>query len=169
MVSGAVTSLIVGVLLSPAASLAAGATRAHPMHSTLADVVEDPARRTLRATIRVFADDFGIALTRSAHAPVGTAGPAWEEAAARYAARVFGVRDGNGRALALHPCGIRRTAGVIWVCLETDFVASTAGLQVRDAILCELYDDQVNVVQSHVGGARRRVLFVRGDGFKVFR
>jgi hypothetical protein len=139
------------------------------MHSTLTEVVEDPARGTLRATIRVFADDFGIALARSARTPLTAAGPAWEAAAAYYAARVFGIRDGKGRALTLHPCGIRRTAGVIWVCLETDVVASAEGLQVRDSILCELYDDQVNVVQGTFGGARRSVLVVRGDGYKVLR
>jgi hypothetical protein len=137
------------------------------MHSTLTEVVQDPARNTLRVTIRVFADDFGVALQRWARAPLATTGPGWEVAAARYAASVFGVRDGRGRALTLHPCGIRRASGVIWICLATDGVASTQGLQVRDSILCELYDDQINVVQGTFDGRRRSVLFVRGDGYKM--
>jgi len=42
-------------------------------------------------------------------------------------------------------------------------------LQVRNVMLCELYEDQVNVVQSTVAGARRSLLFVRGDPFKPLR
>jgi hypothetical protein len=36
-------------------------------------------------------------------------------------------------------------------------------------MLCELYEDQVNVVQGVVGGTRRSLLFVRGDRFKALR
>jgi hypothetical protein len=168
MVSGAVRALVASLLLAPAGTLGVAGIR-HPIHSTLAEVVQDPARGTLRATIRVFADDFGVALARRQRATLAGAGPAWEEAATRYAVSVFGVRDGRGRELPLHPCGIRRAGGVIWICLAADVVASNEGLQVRDAILCELYDDQVNVVQSNIGGARRSVLFVRGDGYKALR
>jgi hypothetical protein len=168
VVRGAAFALLASVVLTPSTRLdAVAAADVHPMHSTLTEVVEDPARGSLRVTIRVFADDFGLALTRAARATVGRTGPAWEDAAARYAASVVGVRDARGRALALHGCGIRRASGVVWVCLETDAVASTRGLQLRDAMLCELYEDQVNVVQGVLGGTRRSLLFVRGDGYKT--
>jgi hypothetical protein len=140
--------------------------RAHPIHSTLTELVEDRAHGALRLTIRVFADDFGLALTRASAVAVPTAGPGWDSAAARYAASVVEVRDARGRTLVLRPCGIRRTSGVLWLCLETALVASTQGLQLRDAMLCEVYDDQVNVVQGVIGGTRRSMLFVRGDGYK---
>jgi hypothetical protein len=162
VVRGAAFALLASVVLTPSTRLdAVAAADVHPMHSTLTEVVEDPARGSLRVTIRVFADDFGLALTRAARATVDRTGPA------RYAASVVGVRDARGRALALHGCGIRRASGVVWVCLETDAVASTRGLQLRDAMLCELYEDQVNVVQGVLGGTRRSLLFVRGDGYKT--
>ena len=143
---------------------------AHPIHSTLTEIARDPSRGTLRATIRVYADDFGAAIARATRARLDSAGPTWEAVATHYAASVFGVRDGRSRALSLHSCGIRRAAGVIWVCLETDaVVATTEGLELRDAILCELYDDQVNVVQGVVDGGRRSLLFVHGDGYKMQR
>jgi hypothetical protein len=161
-------ALLASMVLTPSTLLdAIAAAHVHPMHSTLTEVVEDHARGSLRVTIRVFADDFGLALTRAAHATIAPTGAAWEVAAASYAASVVGVRDARGRALALHACGIRRASGVVWVCLETDAVTSTQGLQLRDAMLCELYEDQVNVVQGMIGGARRSVLFVRGDGYKA--
>jgi hypothetical protein len=145
------------------------ASGAHPMHSTLTEVVEDRARGTVRATIRVFADDLGVALARATHAAVASSGPAWDSTAVRYAKSVLALRDARGRALALHACGIRRAAGVVWLCLETDRLSSTESWQLRNSILCELYDDQVNVVQGIFGGERRSLLFVRGDGFKPLR
>jgi hypothetical protein len=36
-------------------------------------------------------------------------------------------------------------------------------------MLCDVYADQVNVVQGMVGGTRSTLLFVRGDRFKVLR
>jgi len=143
--------------------------RAHPMHSTLTEVVQDEARGTLRLTIRVFADDFGLALARASGVAVPPAGPGWETAALRYAATVVGVRDARGGAVALRPCGIRRTSGVLWLCLETTALTSTQGVQLLAGMLCELYDDQVNVVQVVIGGVRRSMLFVHGDGYKSLR
>lgn len=156
--------------LSPVSPVgAAGTARAHPIHSTLTEIVRDPARGTLRVNIRVFADDFGVALARSGQATAAAVGPTWEAAAARYAASVVGVRDGRSRSLTLHQCGVRRAGAVLWVCLETDVVAPTEHLQVRNSILCELYDDQVNVVQGVFGDGRRSLLFVHGDGYKLLR
>ncbi len=165
----AIAMLASAVLAPETPSAAADAPRAHPMHSTLTDVVEDQTRGTFRLTIRVFADDFGAALTRASAATVPLAGPAWDSAALRYAATVVGVRDARSQALTLRPCGIQRTGGVLWLCLESTPVTSMQGLQLRHAMLCELYDDQVNVVQGAIGGARRSLLFVRGDGYKPLR
>lgn len=57
----------------------------------------------------------------------------------------------------------------MWLCLEAGIAPDAGALRVRNAMLCELYEDQVNVVQGIVGGARRSVLFVRGDHFKALR
>jgi hypothetical protein len=167
MVSVVALALLASVAMGPATpNGAAVSALPHPIHSTLTELVEDRGRGALRLTIRVFADDFGVALTRASAVAIPTAGPGWEAAAARYAASVVEVRDARGRTLVLRPCGIRRTSGVLWLCLEAALVGSTQGLQLRDAMLCELYDDQVNVVQGVIGGARRSMLFVRGDGYK---
>ena len=165
MVSAVALAMLASLAMATANGAAVSA-RAHPIHSTLTELVEDRARGTLRLTIRVFADDFGVALTRASAVAIPTAGPGWEAAAARYAASVIEVRDARGLTLALRSCGIRRTSGVLWLCLEAALVGSTQGLQLRDAMLCELYDDQVNLVQGVIGGARRSMLFVRGDGYK---
>lgn len=129
------------------AALALALTLAHPIHSTLTELSEDRARGVVRASIRVFADDY-------------------ERAPARVSAS-FAFVDRSGRTLPATPCGIRRAGEVYLLCLESPASSGLAGLKVRAAMLCELYDDQVNVVQGVVAGARRSLLFTRGDGVKT--
>ena len=120
----------------------------------------------MRATIRVFADDFGTAVRRAARGrPLPAAGPTWDASALAYSTASFGLAD-RGRPLPLRSCGVRRTADLLWVCLEASTTSDVGALQVRNAFLCDLFDDQVNVVQTTVGSARRSLLFVRGNGFK---
>jgi hypothetical protein len=162
-------------LIALAASLTGAAATprtldAHPLHTTMTELSEDRARGVVRATIRVFADDFGTAVSRWAkgRAPTG-AGSAWEAAAIAYAASAFNLQDAGGRPLAMRSCGVRRTADLVWVCLEAATAQPLGALRVRNAMLCELFDDQVNVVQGSVASGRRSLLFVRGDPYKSMR
>lgn len=143
---------------------------AHPLHSTITELVEDRAHGVVRATVRVFADDFGTAVARAARGRLSSsAGPAWDAAVLSYATQAFGLRDAHGRALALRSCGTRRTGDLLWLCLESATEQPLATLQLRNAMLCDLFDDQVNVVQGTVNGERRSLLFVRGDTYKPVR
>ena len=139
---------------------------AHPLHSTITEVTEDRAHGTVRATIRVFADDFSTAVTHSVRGRPLSAGPQWDAAALAYVASVFGFTDASGRPVAVHSCGTRRTADLLWICVEAPSTGGLAPLKVRNAILCDLFDDQVNVVQATSGGSRRSVLFTKGDKAK---
>ena len=48
---------------------------AHPLHSTITEIAEDRAHGTVRATIRVFVDDFATAVERAtARRPADLAG-----------------------------------------------------------------------------------------------
>ena len=114
---------------------------AHPLHTTLTEVTE--SRGMVRATIRVFADDYEKS---------------------RVAAS-FAFVDASGKALPMTSCGVRRAGDVYFVCIEA--AHGMDGLRLRASMLHDLYEDQVNVVQATVRGARRSLLFVRGDGVKA--
>ena len=136
---------------------------AHPLHSTITEMTEDRARGVVRATIRVFADDFGTSLsrfTRSAGAPMS---PQWNAAALGYVASVFTIAGRAGPTVALRSCGVKQTSDLLWICVEATMPAGLAGIQVRNAMLCELFQDQVNVVQATFAGSRHSLLFTRGD------
>jgi hypothetical protein len=100
-------------------------------------------------TIRVFADDFGKARGRTSGLD--------------YVASKFAFTDRSGRPLALRSCGTRSTGELLWICVEATCADGLVALRVRNGILSDLFDDQVNVVQGTVAGARRSLLFTRGD------
>ena len=160
-------ALVIAVLGLPAATRPG---EAHPLHSTITELVFDPAHGTMRATVRVFADDLRSAVLRTTRGrTLPPNGPAWEAAALAYAASVVSMQAANGRAIALRPCGARRTGDLVWLCLEGELARDAGALQVRNTMLCELHEDQVNVVQTTIEGTRRTLLFVRDDRFKPLR
>lgn len=144
------------------------AARAHPLHSTITELTEDRAHGVVRATIRVFADDFGTAVTHMRKGALpATPGAAWDAAALAYVSATFGFADRAGRPMAMRSCGTKRTTDLLWICVETTSAEGLAALAVRNGILSDLFDDQVNVVQASVGGARKSLLFTKGDRAKA--
>lgn len=140
---------------------------AHPLHTTLTEVSVDTATHNLHLVIRVFADDFGRAVTHRAHLGAQpAAGPAWDGAAGTYMGAAVAIADRNGRPIALRPCGVKRRADLLWICLEGTTSESPREIRGRNAILCDVFDDQVNIVQFAWGTQKHSVLFTRGDGLK---
>ena len=161
---------LAGLALAAVVLLGSRRVEAHPLHSTITELTVDAARGTVRATVRVFADDLGTATLRTTRGRrLATNGPAWDAAILAYATSTFALRDVDGRSLPLRTCGVRRTADLVWLCLEAELGRHARAVLVRNVMLCDLYEDQVNVVQGTVEGARRSLLFVRGDGFKSLR
>jgi hypothetical protein len=154
---------LIGVAVAP------GALAAHPLHSTITEITQDRAKGVVRATIRVFADDFGTAVGRSAKGRATPAGPDWDAAVAAYLATSFGLQDAQGRSVSVRSCGVKRIADLLWLCVEGATTQPLETLRVRNAILCDLFDDQVNVVQGTTTTGRRSLLFVRGDPYKSMR
>jgi hypothetical protein len=139
---------------------------AHPLHTTLTEVTVDSATHTVRVMVRVFADDFGTAVTRQAHLTAEPTGRAWSDAADRYVSAAVSITDRTNRPVALRSCGTRRSADLLWICLEGTTLESPHELRGRNSMLCDLFSDQVNIVQFVAGAQKHSVLFTKGDGVK---
>lgn len=147
-------------MLAPAVLvLVLAATPAHPLHTTLTTVEWHGDRRELDVAVRVFTQDVSDALTRT-----GTTFS--ESAACRYATRRLSIGDETGMSLPVARCVAERTADVTWIRLSLP-ARSPAGLRISNAFLFECFPDQVNIVQAHLAGAPRTILFTSGDGPKA--
>ena len=160
---GASAMLASLAMLLATASVAVG----HPLHTTITDIGYRRENRALRATIRVFADDFGravLGLGAAAAAPAASA--VSDSATATYVRAHFTLSGPDGRALPLTVCGVRRSGDLVWICLDAAWEGLPSGIRLLNRMLFELYHDQINIVQANFEGARRSLLFTAGDRAK---
>jgi hypothetical protein len=153
--------LALGVLLVPAARVAF----AHPLHTTLTRLLYDASTRVLDVSVRVFADDFRAAVLAPARAESDVVPP--DSAMLRYVTGRFVILRAGGAPVPLRWCGMRRDGEALFLCLRATGQPSPAGVRMRNALLSEIFPDQVNIVQASYGGASRTLLFTPRDGMKV--
>lgn len=129
-----------------------GGTRRHPLHTTFAEVRDSAG--TIAITVRGFEDD----LTRAAASSGGG-----DSAVGRYVTRHFLLEDAPGHPVSLAWKGTRKEADVLWVELRSAPGHTLATARVRSTLLCDRFDDQVNLVRVWDGGRSRTLLFTSGD------
>ena len=140
---------------------------AHPLHTTFVEVAYS-AKGEAVLTIKVFSDDFMRRVTRGAQVKPSDE-LALQKLTAAYLARTLLLNGVSGEAVPLSFCGWRRSADLVFICMKGPLKRGLAGLRIRDTILSEVFDDQVNVLQADVGGSRRSILFMNGSGVKELR
>jgi hypothetical protein len=158
--------LATALLFAARFGAAATVSSAHPLHTTLTEVELDATTHTVRVMVRVFGDDFGTALARHMRIASPPVGRAWDDAATSYLGAALAIADRANKPITLHSCGTRRSAELLWICLEGATTETANQIRGRNSILCDLFDDQVNIVQFSSGAEKHSVLFTRGDGLK---
>ena len=157
------------VLLMAALSLVSGGTpsraRAHPLHTTLGELTYSPTTGAVQLTLRVFADDLVTAVGRVRRARAA-AGQSQIGSTAFYLRQTVALHGSDGRPVSLHLEGVRRHGDVFWITLRGSAPAGLKGGSIRNALLFDLFDDQINIVKVNRGRGERSLLFVPGDGPK---
>jgi hypothetical protein len=157
-------------------ALALAGGRAHPMHTTVTEVVQEDARGQVSIQVRVYVDDLRAAVSL----PVGALGADSEEAdsgggdsaaadsaMARYLRGTFALADRTGRPVRLAWAGAEPTGDVILLRLRGEVPGGLAGARVTSLVLCERFEDQVNVVRAEYAGRTTTLLFTRGETAKA--
>jgi hypothetical protein len=149
-----------------AISLGARSETAHPLHTTLVQLTYDAHGHMLEGTIRVFAGDFAAAVAKRGGATTPNDDRVTDAAAFAYVSSTFRLNDAAGHAVPLAWCGSRRANDLLWLCVRAANASTPEVLELSDQMLCELFDDQINIVQSAAGEKRASRLFTKGDGAK---
>ena len=153
-----------GVAICAALSLDASSGRAHPLHTTLVQLTYDERAHTMEGSIRVFAGDFAAAVAKHAGAKTPEDDRVADAAAFAYVNSTFRFADASGRALPITWCGSKRANDLLWLCVRV--ASAPSALKLSDQMLCELFDDQINIVQTVSGEKHASMLFTKGDGAK---
>jgi hypothetical protein len=145
--------------LAVAAALTPTVAKAHPIHTTYAEVRVSGERATI--TVRAFADDFAAAVARfnGRAVPRDSSAPAAD--VARYVGAMLQVQEPGNPAVAVVPCGVRRAETLTYACVQLPW---RRGLRVTNRLLTDLHPDQVNVLQQPGGPTW---LFTRSEPSRV--
>ncbi len=148
-----VSALLLGVmlgLLQPA----------HPMHTSVTEL-HDSAAGTVSIRIRVFEDDLTAALGGR------LADQAADSALSRYVRGRLSLSDRTGRVLPIEWVADERAGAVRLLRLRAKVSGGLAGASLNVTLLCDRFDDQVNIVRASYGGRTTTILFTPGDGAKA--
>lgn len=136
----------------------------HPLHTTLTDVAIDSTDGTMRLTIRAFADDFSAVVARHAGKPRPADYRVSDADVASYVTATVVVEDPSGRRAPMIWGGSRRTGDLMWVTVRVPSVRLLRGVKLASTLLFDVFNDQVNIVQTMRDGRRHSMLFTAGDG-----
>ena len=133
---------------------------AHPLHSSFTEITRERGG-TITMSIRLFADDFGVALD-SLRAK--TPGALSSNVAQEYFMRSVVLTSAEGRPIQFEWCGMRSKDGLTWLCARSVGPVPTGRLRVRNALMFDRFRDQISVVRWDRGtgtrGSKARTLIL---------
>jgi hypothetical protein len=148
--------------------------RAHPMHTAVTEVVQEDARGHVSIQVRVYVDDLRAAVSLPAGALAdhsqgagGGDSAAADSAMARYLRGTFALADRTGRPVRLTWTGAEPAGDVILLRLRGEVPGGLAGARITSLVLCDRFEDQVNVVRAEYAGRTTTLLFTRGEAAKA--
>ncbi|HEX7957457.1 MAG TPA: DUF6702 family protein [Pyrinomonadaceae bacterium] len=159
------TTRIAATLLLGCATLWPPPAAAHKFYASLAQVEYNAGEKTVEVTLRVFADDLELALKRRAGRDVrlDRAKDA-DRLVLAYLRDTFEIKNRDGEVKPLKWVGMELSAGIAWLYVEAEMPEGLSGARLRDHVLFELFDEQVNTVSVRYPGASGDLVFVHGDG-----
>jgi hypothetical protein len=140
---------------------------AHPIHVSVADVEFVPEKQELQIIVRIFTDDLEKQIRQESGEPKldilkPDIGMSSDEIFEGYLNKHLAFRV-NGKDYAFEYLGYQVEMGSVISYLLISNVNRLNELEVRNDILLDTYDDQVNLLHVSIGGEIRTMKFIRGE------
>lgn len=141
---------------------------AHKFHASFARMNYNNQDQSLEITLRLFADDLENILSKRAgrHIRIDKTADAAQLTLA-YLQESFELRGRDGRAKRLRWIGMEPEVDTVWIYIEAKVREDVAELSVRNRILFDLFDDQINLLHARYNGKAADLMFKPGDKFKA--
>ncbi|WP_201983588.1 DUF6702 family protein [Hymenobacter rubidus] len=158
-------ALAAALLLFPLA----GAAPLHAYHSTITELRYNAAKKQLELSVKVFTDDFERALSQGqpAHVNLTDAGPRPLALATAYLVRTLQVSTPAGAPLPLQVLGMQAENDGYWFYCKVSLPGPMAGVKLRQAMLLDVFGDEMNIVNIEAGGKKQSALFRAGHEQEV--
>ncbi|MBB6612268.1 hypothetical protein H7F15_14555 [Pontibacter sp. Tf4] len=144
---------------------------AHDYHASITDVKFNPRTQSLQVAVKVFTDDLENALSKQSKRNVTYSATSEQvkEQLVTYMATTMRFELSQGKPLKQHFVGSEAEADVVWIYFEVPVqAASLSQLYIRNAVLTELFDDQMNILNLDYKGKMHSSLFRKDETSKKF-
>ncbi|MBC5773853.1 hypothetical protein H8S95_07245 [Pontibacter sp. KCTC 32443] len=145
------------------------AAMAHDYHSSITDIKFNPRTQSLQVAIKVFTDDLETVLTKRSKSKVtySANSESIKQQLAGYMAAAMSFEVTKGKPLKQRFVGSEEEADVVWVYLEVPVQnTSLSQLYIKNAVLTELFDDQMNIVNLDYKGNMHSMLLQKDETAK---
>ena len=141
----------------------------HKFHVSVAALEFNPKARAVEVVLRVYADDLENALSQHAKRPIKL-DPAKSKEAGEvvmaYLRSQFELKTAAGKHVKFTWVGLEAQVDMFWLYFEGKLPGGLAGAQLKNRVFCELFEDQVNIVNAKHQGKQIGTMFEPKDGFK---
>ena len=135
---------------------------AHRYHTSVTRLEYNAEDRLVEITVQTFADDIEAALKRGGATNVRLDSKAANTLVLEYLQKAFEIRNGE-TTLELEWIGMELKGYTVWVYLQAKAPNGLVKTSVRNNLLFEVFQDQVNIVNVIGPGKRASLVFKRGD------
>ncbi|MGH9844839.1 MAG: DUF6702 family protein [Blastocatellia bacterium] len=141
----------------------------HKFHVSVAAIEFNSKAQSVEVVLRVYADDLENALSQHAKRTVKL-DPAKSREAGEvvmaYLRSQFELKTAAGKPVKFTWVGLEAQVDMFWLYFEGKAPGGLAGTQLKNRVFCELFDDQVNIVNAKQQGKQVGTMFEPKDGFK---
>jgi hypothetical protein len=141
----------------------------HKFHVSVTQIEFNQSAQSVEVVMRVYADDLENALSQHAKRPVKIDPTKSKEAGAlvmAYLRDTFELKSKAGKPVKFVWVGVEAQVDMFWLYFEGRLPGGLAGTQLRNRVMCELFDDQVNIVNTKYQGKQAGMMFEGKDEFK---
>jgi len=145
----------------------------HKFHVSVTQIEYNQKEQSAEITIRVFADDLETALSQHAKRPIkidpakANKDKQLGETVIAYLRDRFQLKTLAGRPVKLGWVGLEWQADMFWLYVEGKLPNGLEGAQLRNKVFQELFEDQVNIVNSKIDGKQIGLMFDPKDDFRL--
>lgn len=151
----------------------------HKVHVSVSQLEFNQKSQSVQIVVRVYADDLATAVSQHAKRPVkidpATAGKDKQigETILAYLRSNLELKTKSGAPVRLNWVGLEWQGDMFWLYVAGKVPPSSVkadsldGSQLRNRIFCELFEDQVNIVNTKIQNKQVGLMFEPKDSFKL--
>jgi hypothetical protein len=133
----------------------------HAFHTSITKIEQNVKEKTFEVSIRVFTDDLETALSKEqGHKQVRIENNDKNDVFVdRYIKKVFKVFMPNGKPIAYQYIGKELEKEATWIYIEIPNTQSVSKYKIRNSVLLDIYEDQVNIVNISENGQKKSFIY----------